>query len=805
MRYLMIILAVLLFLNASADRIDINNTAYDALDTLLVPDEVIENIKVYLTYHGPLTSIYELRDIEGVDSELFDILKRSIAVYPDTTVDSTSIFVIRMQERLASEESPTSGAIDMWEDMLISKMDINKASLNDLLRIEGVGITDAVAIIKSRATVGRFTYDNQIRRSPGLTYYSWTRLRNYVGYNTEEKPFDFSGYFRTSLRYTNDDTYNYSTYSALTNAIDNAITRLEVNHPDTVNTRDRLLEAGVSEEDIDSIKARLITERDELSEREKDGDIVNKMKLRFGKYAGAGILLSKYSGIEKYNAKGYVNIKNLPFIDNIFLGNYRVTLGQGLIMDNTDEYRARRLDIIEGLYSDMTESYSNAFTGGAIEGSVWRFGYLAFGSMTERDAVLNPDGTVNTLILTRTDLSAFENKVKETAYGGRLSFDMGGIGFLPLSTEIGVSGYRSLYDRNFAPDTLYIDIPFDKDNLNTPVYTAMFRGDTRTIIGMDFRTDIKNTSLEGEIAMMDTSFAYTVRYDINFNNFYVRTAFRHYDLAFDNPYARPFSEQGRFDDTVLEKDYRLVDPIFTMLTEDPRPKPEEGLYIETRYRMTEQFTITKAYLDLWKTLDHNLFNYRFQGEVEYRPVFPLRLRFKQKIQEKNLYKAVAASHSVTSESTFRAFAILTNNDYLNFEARYGKVILTPTSGYVEDYTIDGSYVNVSLEHKITDYFSVISGIAAWKTEGMSQWIFEDTGIDFLYGDGYKYYISIIDRISDNVSIRGKISMKDQNTPFTGIYSLDNELRYADSELTALHDFVDYQNIFNLNLQVDIRW
>ncbi|MCK4524448.1 hypothetical protein KAU15_05935, partial [candidate division WOR-3 bacterium] len=69
----------------------------------------------------------------------------------------------------------------------------------------------------------------------------------------------------------------------------------------------------------------------------------------------------------------------------------------------------------------------------------------------------------------------------------------------------------------------------------------------------------------------------------------------------------------------------------------------------------------------------------------------------------------------------------------------------------------------------------------------------------------KYYITMIDRISKNVSIRAKASMKNQDIPMYGIYNPESEYRYENGDFMLIRDFTDYKQIFNLSMQLDIRW
>ena len=88
---------------------------------------------------------------------------------------------------------------------------------------------------------------------------------------------------------------------------------------------------------------------------------------------------------------------------------------------------------------------------------------------------------------------------------------------------------------------------------------------------------------------------------------------------------------------------------------------------------------------------------------------------------------------------------------------------------------------------------------------MSQWIFEDAGIDFLEGDGMKYYISVSDRLSDNLQARIRIRGKDTRYNYSGIYGPDFEYYYSTLPSTAVEDFTDRRDLWKIDLQLDFRW
>jgi hypothetical protein len=400
---------------------------------------------------------------------------------------------------------------------------------------------------------------------------------------------------------------------------------------------------------------------------------------------------------------------------------------------------------------------------------------------------------------------------------------------MPYGTYVGFTTVTSSYDREINPIPENLDIPDypvdgKRNQLIDKNYTNLWSGDKRTIVGGEFRTILDNFSLEGEYAKLqdatnDEGNAYVIKARALYEHLYLLAIYRHYDLDYDNPYARPFAEQAKFDDTLLEKDYRLIDPTYKLLEEFPTPKAEEGIYLETRYEISRKLTITKLYADMWKNLAYNLPNLRVQGEIEYRPVFPLRFRLKHKYQSKQKGRNIVPSKSITNETTFRVFALITQRDFFQLKLRYGKVDLTSVPSLsgedIEErymprsIDIDGGFIEVSWDHNFSEDLSVQGGIMYWNTNGMSQWNFEDDTIDFLNGRGKKYYVVVSDRLSPNVQLRLKFRNLDSEQPHTGLLvQKDGDeygYHYATGEYYKKNDLIQKINLFSLQIQLDYRW
>jgi hypothetical protein len=784
--------------------VDINSASRDEIRTLPIERDLADSLYSLRVKKGYFRSIYEILDTPGMESETFEEIKEHIVIlYPDEGRE-VSKYILFLQERLAAEESPREGAIDEWEDLLLSPININNAGVDDILLLDQVTPIDAVSAVKHRRFIGSLRYVNALKDAKFLSPYGFRNMRNYI-VTSESEAVGVPLSFHYRVRYDYDDVWN-SGEGSLLDRIDALDTQLADLVADTVsNLHSTLLDGGWTSQQIDGLRRKLKEEKSTIYSARTPGKISHRLRFRWRKNAKLGVRFLSAEGEEQDVQKYYAMVMNQGPLKKLIVGNYRVTIGQGLLFDNTDEERARLTQRIEGVFGDLTDTEEFKLSGVAGEGEFLLFHPMFFYSNDRKDGIVNRDGTINTYFSSRPRSSPFRDVFSEEDYGGMLKVDLSDILFIPLGTYISLNGYQTFMSKPLRPDTLDLDIPFDKDRLDDLNYLMMQEGRERTYYGTTFRTVFKNFSFEGEyVRQHDQGYGYILKSLIQFNTFYVMYMRRFYGVSFFNPYSRAFSEQSKFDDTVIEKDYRLVDPLYIDLQDLPFPKAEEGHYLETRYQISRNLTITRAYIDMWRNCAYNLRNVRVQAEVEYRPIFPLRFRLKQKWQKKHLPKPVLQTTSRTQETTVRIFATI-GGDYLSLEARYGRVRLTPNELYNGNLLMEGNYLDASWEHSFNDFFSIVGGVAVWDANSMSQWIFEDTGIDFLYGDGSKYYITFKDRLSENISVRFKIREKNTTYSHTGIYGSNNEYHYGDGEETLIRDFTDEKDLTSYSLQVDVRW
>ncbi len=804
----MLLLLLLLAVYSSDNQLDINNATLEEVRQLPVDSATARRIHERVELFGRLNSVYDLLRVPGVTYEKFAELKPLVKVSQTGWEDIQQNTIQRIQRRLASEEGPTAAAVEQWQDLLITPINVNKAAVDDLIVLDNVSLVDAAAVVKfTRAggkLSGRRDLSNQV---PGLSSYGYRSMRDFVTYD-DVKGLAFGGNYRASY----DDDPKWFT-SAGTVEFDQALATLDT---DTLEFR----EAGYTSEEVEFFRARLADSRAFRAGMRSESSVRHRLRVRLGEpfRAGAWAMQKLYTDRAVDEYKLFASAQNVGPLRKAVVGDYRLTLAQGLLMDNNSELMARVHERIVGLYSDLSENPGFGLRGGAADIGGERGGLLGFYSRSRRDAILNPDSSVNYYVVSTPRYPGFRNALTETDYGGSAYLDLSGVGFLPVGTRIALNGLRIAYDRPFRPDARWLDLPGDNDTLEDPNYTALDTGQTRLYYGADFRTVIENFSIEGELAMKPgrqdeawqrwvpapaTPKAMVLKGRTQYDYLYVMAMYRRYDVGYDNPYNRGFSEQSRFEDTPLEKPYRLIDPAFAALQDFPMPKAEEGVFVDMRYQVGRQITFTRVYLDVWRNLAWGADNARFQGEVEYRPVFPLRLRFKQKLQAKELPKLAEATRSTTLESSIRAMASLSNWDWLTGEVRLGKVLLTPTLRYTDQSSISGNFVSVQWEHNFSNTLQGELGVAAWMTRGMSQWAFEDNGIDFLDGQGLRWYAAVTDRISDNLLVYFKVRHKLSEFPHTGLGGRDG-LHYRGSP-EPVRDFVSREEGLTLAAQIDLLW
>jgi DNA uptake protein ComE-like DNA-binding protein len=776
-------------------QLDINNANLSDIRNLPIDSTVADKIYEYLLTYGRFNSIYDLRKIKELSPEDFELIKPLIYISKPRYKREGSRYVHTIQKSLTEEERPTYAAVEEWQDLAISPININKASVDDLVQLENVSLIDAIAVMEHLRIRKEIKSLRELRNDVvGLSDYGYRNMRGFITF-ADQPEVKFSGNYRINYDWGEDLSIE-DNLASLTQA------------KEELNNKADFLKVGLTDSDLEAFRSRLSCEYDYFLALKNKTNLSNRLRCRVGNNTRFGIWTNKdFSQTKPINeVKGFFSLYDVNPFKKVFFGDFRIALGQGLLLDNSNEWVARTHTRTQGVFNDLTANDFFTLRGIAAQLQLDnRLNSILFYSRNYRDGILNPDRTINYYIITEPRLPTNYKNFTEENYGGATKFDLSKLGFLPYGTYIAINGLVCNYDKEFSPKANYLELPNDNDYLNDPNYICLSSGKQRVFGGFDFRTAINNVSLEGELAKQKNGGkAYLIKTRAQYNYLYVITLFRHYDLNYDNPYHRGFAEETRFANTLLARGYRLIDPTFSALQDFPIPKAEQGIFTEMRYQISRQITFTRVYLDVWRNIAWGLNNYRFQGEIEYRPVFPLRIRFRQKIQNKYSPKPELPTLAKTYESSIKVMASLENYDFLTTEIRKGLVKLTPTMEYNSNTSISGDFLSIAWEHNFSDDFGSELGIAVWKTNGMSQWIFEDVGIDFLDGRGMKWYLSLSDRISDYILLRLKFRQKLTEYPHTGLLAQDNQIHFRNGEILP-SDFIAQTNQYNLGVQIDFLW
>ncbi len=828
-KLLMVSLLIMLIISIAEAKIDLNTATLLELKTQLpITDKQANDIYDYRFYNSFFQSIYQLREIESIDQETLNLLKPLVSVSHYDEKDESAQRrddIYYLIERLGSNEGLQEGMSDIWEDYLISPRNINKLAFSDILNLPNTSPIDVAAILNRVAVGDSISSYRDLRKSPGISYYGAKNLQNYIYYKEQPEVRDL--YFDYQMKY-NDSPYGDTEKEMYLESM----IRLDPPNDDDPDTPVIKRQSYWGYFNMESHRASIMNKlRMRYKNQFKAGFIYETPK-------GSTTIFDSNSRTLFEDGKYYVGYENnINFLGNNFLkvyaGNFRATFGEGLVMENTDSYSPRKTGYgfnkrITGIIGDISRTQEYALRGIALDWKRNNMNAVVFLSSDKKDAVVydsNENGELDDddYILGYINMTnRFSNDELEEAetffndYAGNVNqvriaprLDVlqediigGHIEYSPfIGTHLGFTGYEARYDREFVvPEgdelkgiLIADDYHFNKwkitDNEITNMYstkTAEYGDrDFRRVVGFDWRTVLNNTSIQGEYAELekdgelgkigDDPSALLISSYTQFDNLYLITIYRDYDLDFDNPYHRSFSESERYDDTVFDKlTYGLNNTLLNdMYNNSAQPSAEKGIYFETRYQFHKMLTLNKAYLDIWERKSDARRGVRAEVKLEFKPIHQLRFRIRHKHQVKRYDDEMERGMSQADETELKFITYLSNYDKLQLGYIYARVLQPPylsiLSNPAEPGAADmaqaqtlttGDMIYLDYTHNFNKNLKVIGAFAMWYANGASFWDFEDIELDFDHSDkGYKMWFNIHSRIANNVYLSLKYKYK----------------------------------------------
>ena len=773
--------------------LDLNSASLEEVLALPIDPDLARRIVDYRTYVRYFDDIYELMDIEGMTPEILERLKPLVSTMPPTQQDASIARLsasYRQVRRYLGQEGSNEGLADEYLDKMRDPENVNDLDLYDLMSYQNVSPVDATNILKARERLGSFESARQLRRSEGLRYWAFRNLRDFIVYSDEELQAEdrrsVTGYYQTrywQTPYSNDDD--------------------EIGAFASGRGRGRYYNTSV--------------------EFYKPG-FLNKARFNIQGGYKAGLLVDREYGERNWDetVKGYVGVAGRQFgglrLKGAYLGNYRVAFGLGLVMDNTDYIHYRKTGYgfnkrLLGVHGDLSRSYEYHLTGAAVEGSYGPLNFTFFLSSDRKDGLLNPDGTINRYVTMRPrpdgdwlaertvdgmPTGLRRKAFKEDLFGGNLKYT-----FMP-GTYLGVTAYEARYDRGFRPDETVLvtdtglleardqeiwnsyDSVVENENGSTEEYKW------RRVFGYEGQLVLGNVALQGEYAFLQdprnslrfpfdffstkNPDAYIVNAYAQWDDFNLLAIFRDYDVGFDNPYNRAFSNDNRYEMTLLDAPYRLNDDLYTWLeTATPQPKPEKGIFLETRYRISRQLTLSGLQFDKWKRKADGADLMRYTLKAEYQPLFNLRFRVRHRYSSRSEANPEDVRTYRNWETRWQVIAMLSDYNRLGLTYVTSNVMFparprlsgtadgtgSPSVGTAGDpaYAFEARY-----EHNLTP--GIVLTFASSIYNGFF-WNFEGNEFVLLDGNGFRNWFKVESRVSQRLLFQLKVT-RDHNLPKTWI-------------------------------------
>lgn len=786
---------------SSENQLDINNASYEEIEKLPIPREIAERIYERIQYEGPFTSVFQLREIEGVTQEILLQLRPLIRIEPYREVSERETRLSDLYYRLdrwEGDEGTNQALIDFWIEQALEPVNVNHMRYDEFWNLQSVSPVDAAAIVNYRNQVGQITSLRDLRSAPYLSYFGYRNARDFISFSPPSRRREFHG----SLLFRMTNTPFLTEESDVTSTSTNELSGIGVNlYPDVYS---RLIASWGSD---------------------------LKLGISYWHSLGEPTFTYDLGFVQAPRVKFYFGVENKRLgpleMRKLYLGNYSLALGQGVVMESTDFFVPRKSGLgfrkrFIGLAGDNSRTREFKLSGLATEFAFHNAHLFLFGSFAKRDAVLNKTPVlykgelihpVNQFVVLdqrfeyapldsarfRADLS-WRETVKELLYGFHAAYDL-----LP-TTQLGVTYYESAYDRPIRPNIDEIVNPADlgQTTLTDNEIYASYGGSIsdgenpfwseaksfRRVYGMNLQSVYQNVAFQAEYAELDKArglslfgsegnpWAFVGSAYIQYNSFYLMGLYRNYQLEYDNPYQRSFSNYRRFENTIYEDYFYLQTPYYLQLySNNPQPQSEQGFYFDTRYQINRQFTLQMEY-DNWKRNADDMPHYRLRGTLEFRPVFPIRLSLRQKYQgrasdnDKTLQYYENSEFRATLDfrlSRYSALSLLYFNSNVEFRPRPrlsfpAEPGVDPATNYAGTAALPGSALGATYTHNFNEWLKIRGFLGFYR--GFF-WNFEDTQFFAIESErgAMRYWFSVYSRISNRMSMRLKYT-RDQQYPIT---------------------------------------
>jgi len=838
-------LMLCVFAMAQTGKIDLNTAPASEIAMLPISKQQVLDIMEWREFIGPFESIYELRKIESIDYETFLDLKEMTMLSP--------VFLAQSQQRVEdnyykveqwiSDDGASENFVNNWIDMLSNPVNVNSIGYFEMLNLAGLSPIDAVAVVK-RQQQGEIKNRTDLRSTEDLSYYGFSNLEDFIQYSDDEVARSFGGSFSTVIKNItlsqtpSDDASSYSDFIRLDHPLD-AYYKLRLHW----GTKYRLESSYLRNMGEPTIYREITFE-----ELNRNIEKHPKLDNAIGKYIPNAWNYPQFKAFFEANELSDGIVK----LNKVIVGDYIASFGQGVTFEATDFFMPRKTGYawrkrLNGISGNASRTTQYSLRGVAAEVQAGNLIGTGFISCNSRDAIVNSDSSFSTLITMYPRLNhglydsismPITNSVKELLLGGNVKYS-----FVP-GTYLGFTMYQSMYDRPLdlqVKESLLADYYVGKyltqigNSADSEIASSYESSEgsglwskvraVRKVAGLEFMTVIKNMTLQGEYAtlvknsdMLNISSnpgALVLSGFMQFDNLNFLVIYRDYDLDFDNPYQRSFSNYQRYKGTIYEDVFYLKDPVLGYLySGTAQPQAERGLYYSTRYQLHRSLVMTAEH-DIWRRVADNAQYNRLVLNVEYRPVFKYRFRIRQKWQHRDKTNTLSPVFYQANETRMEAIVRMSKFNQIRVLYSVGFTEFTPRSRLVTNAeTGETSFVGnagspsnalgMTVTHNVNERLKIMGSLMTYKG---FLWNFEDTDFRIFNTDtrALHGWISVFSRLSRDFSVRFKYSF-DLHDPMTNIVGAGYTTGTPQNPVILPQEEINYEKFTSdFRLQFDYRF
>ena len=794
-------------LYSSISKIDINSGDYDSIMSLPLSKNKNNQIYSFISSSGKISTIYDLLLIPQITSRDIHKLKDYIKITSDKY--NFSLNKIYKTHGWLTEDGNSEGLSELYLHHFYNPVNVNHMNYDDLYAIPNLTPMDVVAVLK-RKKGAKIEEDFHLKNS-GMSNYGYKNLVDFVSYD--------------------DNIANkiYIRYNMMAQSFPSS--------------------SGVDEESIPFNFTNLSSPGTNI--KFSVGRINNKNNI------SAGIVRANNVGESPnvYSNKFFISLdpiknnRNSFTLDKIIIGNFKASFGQGVVFESTDYANKRGTGYKfnkrqTGISADITKSSQFTLSGIAAQMRNENLSFAFFVSNgflldnNKRDAIINSDGSFSALLSMNQRLpygysnnksiihDSLINSVDEKTIGANIIFSP------MLNTNFGFTFYESHYNRALDPqieDTILDEggapqyLNYMSNSADSEI-NAMYGNSVkssfwasksfRRVFGYNFNTVINNMAIQAEYGQLDTNkdyfdnepSAFILNTYMAFNTFDLLILYRNYDLDYDNPYQRSFSEYQRYKQTIFDDDHNLNDLIYYNLYQsNPQPQAEEGIYIQSRYSFHRNMVASIEW-DSWIRQADKAQYYRIVGKLDWKPVFKYRINFRYKWQSRAPYDIGHQSPYHLKEARITGTLTLSNYNKMILFYSWNSSIFNPKpritnspNPFVSQMTIgDISSPDVSIgtsfEHRIDDHMKVKAGIVY---VGGFLWYIEDNDFRILDSNSGLLYnwIAFDFRANNFLTLKMKVSHASEFATTTVSDVVVQNGNYIDSAYS-------FDENFNYKIQLD---